>query len=219
MQVSDGGSPEEGQGSGNKGAVEKSPGLSNSHAVPSPVHGEMASRDVFNAEERENGACGVLGCRLSSKVVGPDLVGGFKSGAGEDVGRPKRRSNLGQKGSKAQTQPLSNSSPEGLRPRKRTRNSVEDDVPGFGFVGFTANLKNNIDLNTSAQTSEAQVGVTPMSDLQSGMAGATPDLGADTDKEVENTINIGAQVGVDFGQKLEKVSIFFGSSGNNGGEP
>ncbi|MFS8033667.1 hypothetical protein Hanom_Chr17g01572271 [Helianthus anomalus] len=132
----------------------------------------MASRDVLNAEERDNGPCGDLGCRLSSKVVGPDLVGGFKSGAGENVGRPKRRINLGHRGLKAQTHSPRNSSPEVLRPKKRTRNSVDNDIPGFGFVGFTANLQNPIDLNSSAQSSEAQVGDLPLSEIQTeGLAG------------------------------------------------
>ncbi|MFS7952204.1 hypothetical protein Hanom_Chr07g00604231 [Helianthus anomalus] len=182
------------------------------------MHGETVPRDALNAEERDIGLCGDIGCRLSPKVVGPDLVGLFKSGAGEEVGRPKRRSNLGQKGSKVQTHSPRNSSPEVLRPKKRTRNSVDNDVPGFGFVGFTANLQ-NIDLNSSVQSSEVQVGDSPQPEIQTeGLAGTAPDHGFEPNKEVVNIISIGAQVGVDFGQKLEKVSNFFGSSGNNGVE-
>ncbi|MFS7915879.1 hypothetical protein Hanom_Chr02g00170541 [Helianthus anomalus] len=158
MQVSGNGVYVEAQGTGNDGGAEKLPGSSSpkSHADPSPLHGENAISTDNLAQERENCRFGVQGFHLGSKVVGPEVVGGFNSGSGEKVGRPRRRVMVGQRSLRTQVHSSSNKSVEDSRPKKRSRCSVEDVAPGFGFVGFTSNLGNPLDLNTRAPSAESQ---------------------------------------------------------------
>ncbi|MFS7978097.1 hypothetical protein Hanom_Chr10g00911641 [Helianthus anomalus] len=79
----------------------------------------------------------VPGPHLKSAGVGPEVTGVFFSGSGEKVGRPRRRHKLGDRVSRPQAQSLNISPPVDSRPKKRSRALVDDETPGFGFVGFT----------------------------------------------------------------------------------
>ncbi|KAJ0530805.1 hypothetical protein HanOQP8_Chr10g0374831 [Helianthus annuus] len=103
MQVSEDEEFVAAQGAGGGGEDEKSPEFTGScsKADPPNVHGENSFRAHNNDEGREGSLLGSQGFQLGSRGVGPMLVGGFKSGSGEKVGRPKRRCNLGQRKSRA----------------------------------------------------------------------------------------------------------------------
>ncbi|MFS7931530.1 hypothetical protein Hanom_Chr04g00357041 [Helianthus anomalus] len=199
MQGSGSSEPEEVQGSGIEGAA-ANPHLvdgSKSHAIPNPVHGEKASAANLNDEEREVNLEVGLGCRLNVNVVGPDSGGVFTSGAGNKVSRPKRRPVVGHRGQKAHSLSPQIISPEGSRPKKRTREFLEDNSPGFGFVGFRANLNTPIDLNSRAVSSEAQMGDTTQPEVQNDQSDrVSSGQDCELNKEVENIINIGTKVGV-----------------------
>ncbi|KAJ0639873.1 putative RNA recognition motif domain, nucleotide-binding alpha-beta plait domain superfamily [Helianthus annuus] len=143
MEVSGGGEFQEDQGSASKGGTEKSPGVldPNPHADQLPVHGEKNACDVHINEEREENLLSGQESPLSFKKGGPDFCGNFTSGSGESVGRPKRRIILGLRGVRSKANSPGNRSPEERRPNKRTRSLMEDDNPGFGFVGFTSKLE------------------------------------------------------------------------------
>ncbi|MFS7907749.1 hypothetical protein Hanom_Chr01g00074971 [Helianthus anomalus] len=142
MKVPGGGELQGDQGSASVGASEKSPGVldSNPHADLLPVHGEKNACDVQVNEEREGNSPSGQESRLGSDKEGPGFCGNFFSGAGDSVGRPKRRANVGLKGARPKANLPGNRSPEERRPNKRSRSLMEDEIPGFGFVGFTSKL-------------------------------------------------------------------------------
>ncbi|KAJ0429078.1 hypothetical protein HanHA300_Chr17g0653281 [Helianthus annuus] len=218
MQLSGDGEFVENQASEGTGVAEKSPGgeVPSSHADTSKVHGEKGCNATNTNEEREFMPFVIQGCQLKSVGVGPEVAGVFKSGSGEKVGRPRRRYALGQRSSKSQAHLLVNNSSVAVRPKKRSRGLVEDDVPGFGFVGFTSRLGTPLDLNSLAPSSESSADDSQhlgssIKDQNDG----NQNQGNDVEKEIEATINIGAQVGVEFGQKVKQASKIIGSSGIN----
>ncbi|KAJ0626441.1 putative RNA recognition motif domain, nucleotide-binding alpha-beta plait domain superfamily [Helianthus annuus] len=190
------------------------------HAVPTPMHVERETgggNDVRGGDEEA-----LLSVRNvpGSKEVGPEVVTSFKSGSGEKCGRPKRRSAVGLKSRKAHlpSKGISVGAQPVLRPNKRSRNSFEDADPGFGFVGFADNPK--MDLNTSARSPESAVEADQTSgDGVPDSANAGRNHGGDSEGELEATINVGAQVGVDFGIKTDQISRLFGITGINEVDP
>ncbi|KAJ0430011.1 putative RNA recognition motif domain, nucleotide-binding alpha-beta plait domain superfamily [Helianthus annuus] len=129
-QVSDG------VGVGHRPA-EKSPvcEVPSSHADPPEMYGENGYDAANINEEREFLPFITKQGQQKSVGGGPEVLGIFISGSGEKVGRPRRRSAMGQRLSVPKTHRVVNSSPEEVRPRKRSRGSTEEEVPGFGFVG------------------------------------------------------------------------------------
>ncbi|KAM0015112.1 hypothetical protein Hdeb2414_s0033g00722281 [Helianthus debilis subsp. tardiflorus] len=126
------------------------------HADPLPGHVEREKGGAEFLEVPVVESINDEGIRLGSKVVGPEVVRGFKSGSGERRNRTYRRGVLGLKSTKAQTQSKGNKeiSPDAIRPKKRSRNYEKVEEPGFGFVGFTSRTQTQLDLNRRAQSSE-----------------------------------------------------------------
>ncbi|KAM0013490.1 putative RNA recognition motif domain, nucleotide-binding alpha-beta plait domain superfamily [Helianthus debilis subsp. tardiflorus] len=142
----------EGIGEAGQSPVEKA---SSSHANGSKVHGNNECDVEGNHEEREDMPVDVPGPHLKSAGVGPEVAGVFNSGSGEKVGRPRRRHKLGYRAPRSQAQSLNISPPVDSRPKKRSRALVDNEAPGFGFVGFTSRLNRTpLDLNSQAQSSD-----------------------------------------------------------------
>ncbi|KAJ0501657.1 hypothetical protein HanHA300_Chr11g0403261 [Helianthus annuus] len=179
--------------------------VSSPHAVGSKVHGENEGVVGDNYEERDSRPSDILGCQLKSAGVGPKVIGIFKSGSGEKVGRPRRRHTLGIRASRSASQSGNINSPVETRPKKRSRAFEEVEAHGFGFVGFTSRSNHTpLDLNSQAQSSDTLV------DDSQPLGGRVNDLNEEprdpvnaVEKEIEATIEVGVQAGVEFGQKLD----------------
>ncbi|KAM0008290.1 hypothetical protein Hdeb2414_s0116g00801421 [Helianthus debilis subsp. tardiflorus] len=165
MQHSGVGDPVENQASEGVGVgygtSEKSPvgEVPSSHADSPKVHGEIGYVAANINEERKSMPFVIKGCQQKSVGGGPEVPGFFKSGSGEKVGRPRRRCALGQRSSVPKAQRVVNNSPGEVRPKKRSRGLAEEEVPGFGFVGFTSRLDTPLDLNSIAPSSESSTNV------------------------------------------------------------
>ncbi|MFS7907344.1 hypothetical protein Hanom_Chr01g00070181 [Helianthus anomalus] len=138
-------------------------------------------------------------CQQKSVGGGPQVPGIFKSGSGEKVGRPRRRCALGQRSSVPKAHRVVINSPGEVRPKKRSRGLTEEEVPGFGFVGFTSRSGTPLDLNSLAPSSESSANVSmhlgsSIKDQNEGIR----NQGENVEKEIEATVNIGAQVGVEY---------------------
>ncbi|KAJ0454037.1 putative RNA-directed DNA polymerase [Helianthus annuus] len=126
-------------------------------------------------------------------------------------------------------------SPIAERPTKRPRESVNEEDPGFGYVGFTDRARNNqrvedsvetggevrIDLNVRANSEGPPIGMSkdaPEIDaqvLERGNGEATSEVrnqGGAADEEVQATIDIGAQLGVEFGHRTTDINKLLGVS-------
>ncbi|MFS7925956.1 hypothetical protein Hanom_Chr04g00291231 [Helianthus anomalus] len=119
------------------GPAEKSPvgEVPSPHADSPKVHGEKGDDAAIINEVRDSMPFVTKECQQKSVGGGPEVPGNFKSGSGRKVGRPRRRSALGQRPSVPKVHRVVNSSPEEVRPKKRSRGTSEEEVPGFGFVG------------------------------------------------------------------------------------
>ncbi|KAJ0582905.1 putative RNA-directed DNA polymerase [Helianthus annuus] len=151
----------------------------------------------------------------SVKKVGPEEVVRFKCGSGERKDRPYRRPGLGQINRKThnQSKGISDGSPSEVRPKKRSRKTVEDSEYGFGFVGFTNKSNRALDLNSRATSDEtlAEDSI-PQECSHKGMTGDDPGIGPAPEDEIEATVNIGAQVGVECGGRSDLFSKLLGVS-------
>ncbi|KAJ0500425.1 hypothetical protein HanRHA438_Chr11g0487901 [Helianthus annuus] len=186
------------------------------HNDPLPGHVEREKGGADFLEVPVVEPINVEGIRLGSKVVGPEVARGFKSGSGERRNRTYRRGVLGLKSTKAQTQSKGNKeiSPDAIRPKKRSRNYEKVEEPGFGFVGFTSRSQSQLDLNRRAQSSET-LAADSLSQGNRYKEALFRNQVEVSDKELVATVEIGAQVGVEFGSKSEQVNIILGSSGIN----
>ncbi|KAM0017660.1 hypothetical protein Hdeb2414_s0027g00690551 [Helianthus debilis subsp. tardiflorus] len=218
MQDSGTGEKEENQPSDAGGEAEEpqAPNVTFPHVDLSPGHVEREKGGAENVQGPVVESFNVEGIRLGSKVVGPEVVMGFKCGSGGRCNRTKRRGVLGLKSTKAQSQSKGNKerSPDDVRPKKRSRNFEKDDEPGFGFVGFTSRTHTQLDLNIRAQSSET-LAADSLSQGNRYMEALLRNQGGVSNEELVATIEIGAQMGVDFGSNTEQVNKNQGTSGIN----
>ncbi|MFS8029687.1 hypothetical protein Hanom_Chr17g01525241 [Helianthus anomalus] len=124
------------------GQVERSPVgvVPSPHADSPKVHGEKGHDAAIINEERDSLSFVSKACQQKSVGGGPEVSRIFKCGSGEKVGRPRRRCALGQRLSAPKAHRVVNGSPEDVRPKKRSRGLTEEEVPGFGYVGFTSRV-------------------------------------------------------------------------------
>ncbi|KAJ0667015.1 putative RNA-directed DNA polymerase [Helianthus annuus] len=142
----------------------------------------------------------------------------FLVGSG-NVGCSKRhrRSRLGPRSKLGQSSSSNvlEVSPGSLRPNKRVRSEPDDFPPGFGYVGFTSRVgegaafsqtekdgsNGNLDLNVSALAedppAEERVGDPVIEGGDAEQGGIDPVARSSFEKEMEKTIQVGAQIGID----------------------
>ncbi|MFS7982552.1 hypothetical protein Hanom_Chr10g00964231 [Helianthus anomalus] len=106
----------------------------------SPVHLDSVNVGVAEEVGSEPGQVDNTGSR--PKVVGPEEVCNFHCGSGERKKKPNRRRRSGLGTLKAQSRSFNGKEDISgdARPRKRPRESASEELPGFGFVGFTDRL-------------------------------------------------------------------------------
>ncbi|KAJ0754284.1 putative RNA-directed DNA polymerase [Helianthus annuus] len=202
MQVSGNGEMEATNVSGAGGEAEEphAPNGSSPHVDLSPGNVEREKGGADHVEGTVVESVNLEGDCLVSKVVGPEVVMGFKGGSGQKCKRIKRRGNLGSKFAKAQPQSKGNKdkSPDDTRPKKRSRNCENEDEPGFGFIGFTSRLPSQLDLNSRAHSTET-LAADSLSQGNHQLETLLRKHGGVSDEELAATVDIGAQVGVEFG--------------------
>ncbi|MFS7942906.1 hypothetical protein Hanom_Chr06g00493921 [Helianthus anomalus] len=129
-----------------------------SHACMSPVH--LDRDDVGVVKEVGSDPVQMDNSGTRPKVVGPEEVCNFRCGSGESKKKPSRRRRSGLVSKKAQSSSFHGK--EDLsgdaRPKKRPRESASEELPGFGFVGFTDRLQSE-GLGTEGEESEGPVDV------------------------------------------------------------
>ncbi|KAJ0930452.1 hypothetical protein HanPSC8_Chr04g0149481 [Helianthus annuus] len=178
---------------------------------PRRVEREKVAADFF--ENVENSSGNDVPSRLGSSLVGPGGNGGFEVGTGGNKRGPIRRRMMGQYFTKAQSSGPKEDAPVVERPKKRPRSSEKEEEPGFGFVGFTSSPRVHLDLNVCAQNKDPQVDASCPLDNQVDQP--SRDRVSTAEEEINATIEIGAQVGMEFGQKSDQALNILGLTGIN----
>ncbi|MFS7949033.1 hypothetical protein Hanom_Chr06g00566781 [Helianthus anomalus] len=206
--------PVEDEGAG----IDESPmdGSGSSHAVASPMQDERETV-VGNDEEVGEGASrkleGILfvGHEVLSTENGANRNCFFFSSSGKSV-RVHHRKSFGPRLRRAQVHVVPTVSPENTRLKKRSRGAIDDTAPGFGYVGFTSrNILDKegrpstevggFDLNLRATPAgshsirEEDLTVTGTNGVELEVDSVGPNSFAK--KEVEETLLVGARIGVE----------------------
>ncbi|KAF5773617.1 putative RNA-directed DNA polymerase [Helianthus annuus] len=181
-----------------------------SHSCMSPRYEEREKVAADFFENVENLSGNDVPSRLGPSLVGPGGNGGFEVGVGGNKRGPIRRRMLGQNSTKAQSSGPKEAASVVERPKKRPRSLEKEEEPGFGFVGFTSSPRVHLDLNVSAQAKDQQADVSRPEDNQVGQS--SRDRVSTAEEEINATIEIGAQVGMEFGQMSDQALNILGST-------